>query len=177
MKTAEKKKRFIILRAEGHSFTKIAEELKISKSTCSKWERDLEEPIKKAKEDSLAELFTLYQMGREARIRKLGETLQRIDEALEQKDLTEVPAEKLLKIKLEYEDRLRADYSEPRTGPELSFTELNLTEVIKAMTQLYTRIQEGSITPEQARNELKALDGIRQTVNDSYTNFSEWVGI
>ena len=170
MKLTEKREQYILLRAEGHSFSKISKELHISKSTCSKWERALEEKIKAVKEERLDELFTLYKVGREAKIKKLGETLQRIDEALEKKDLTEIPAEKLLKIKLEYEDRLQASYSEPNTGPE-PFTEYSSEEVIKALLGLYGRIKEGKITPEQARNELKALEGVRQAVNDNNNNW------
>ena len=41
MKPAELKKEYIRLRAEGKSYSYICEQLHISKSTCTKWERGL----------------------------------------------------------------------------------------------------------------------------------------
>lgn len=52
-------------------------------------------------------------MTREARIKTLGTAIQGIEEALAQKDLTELPADKLLKLKLKYERELRTEYTEP----------------------------------------------------------------
>ena len=100
MKPTEQKELFIIKRAEGLSYSKIAEELQISKSTCCKWEQELQSQIKAAREDRLQELYSLYRLGRESYIEKLGAALERIDTALAAKDLTEVPADKLLKLKL-----------------------------------------------------------------------------
>ena len=73
MKTAEKKEQYILLRAEGLSYSKIAAQLNISKSTCSKWEKDFSEQITAAKEERLTDLYTLYRIGKEAHIEKLGE--------------------------------------------------------------------------------------------------------
>ena len=41
MKPTELKQEYIRLRAEGKSYSFIAEQLHISKSTCTKWEREL----------------------------------------------------------------------------------------------------------------------------------------
>ena len=164
MKTAEKKEQFIILRAEGLSYGKIAAQLEISKSTCSKWEKDFSGAIQTAKEDRLNDLYTLYRLGKENHIKKLGETLERIDTALAQKDLTEIPADKLLKLKLEYEEKLQEQYTEPI---EESFTEYSSEELLEATAALYERVKAGAITVTQAKAELITLKGVKQAVEDT----------
>ena len=162
MKTADKKEQFILLRAEGKSFSKIAEELHISKSTCSKWQQDLLDQITTAKEDRLKDLYSLYRLGREEHIKKLGEALQRIDTALDQKDLTEIPADKLLKLKLEYESRLQELYVEPADGS--SFDDFSTEEILKEAAGIYDRLKAGTITAVQAKSELAAIDGVKRAV-------------
>lgn len=164
MKTAEKKEQFILLRAEGLSYSKIAAQLNISKSTCSKWEKDFSEQITAAKEERLTDLYTLYRIGKEAHIEKLGQLLQRIDSAIAEKDLTEIPAEKLLKLKLEYEERLQAQRTEPTEGKE-SFTEYSQEEMLEAVAALYERIKAGAVSVQQAKTELATLEGVQKAIN------------
>ena len=166
MKTADKREQFIILRAEGLSFSKISAQLGISKSTCSKWEKDAAEQIRRAKEERLTDLYTLYRIGREAHIEKLGETLKRIDAALEQKDLTEIPADKLLKLKLEYEERLQEQRTE-QTAETETFKDYTGEELLRAAGDLYERIKTGKATPTQARTELKALEGVIRAISEN----------
>ena len=45
----EQKSRFIHLRAKGYSYTKIAKELKVSTSTLTNWNQELQEEIAQAK--------------------------------------------------------------------------------------------------------------------------------
>ena len=165
MKTADKKEQFILLRAEGYSYAKIAAQLHISKGTCTNWERDLAEQIRRAKDGRLEDLYTLYRVGKEEHIKKLGEALQRIDEALAQKDLTEVPADKLLKLKLEYEERLQAQHTEPTDGAE-TFSEYTTEEMLRAVGELYERIKSGAISLPQAKAELTTLEGVRRAISE-----------
>ena len=62
------------MRAEGQSFSDIAQQLHISKSTCSTWERELEAEIAQLKKEELNALYESYHMKKEARIKQLGET-------------------------------------------------------------------------------------------------------
>lgn len=62
MKPAELKKEYIRLRAEGKSYSYICEQLHISKSTCTKWERGLASQIDELKRAELAELCESYSM-------------------------------------------------------------------------------------------------------------------
>ena len=84
MKPTELKQQYIQLRAEGKSYSFIAEQLHISKSTCTKWERDLASEIDDLKRAELAELYESYSMTKKARIKKLGDTLDKINNALGQ---------------------------------------------------------------------------------------------
>lgn len=102
MKTTDKKLEFIRLRAEGKSYRAIEETIGVSRSTCSEWERDLSSEITCLQQESLEELYNAYGMAREARIRRLGDTLQRIDEAIAEVDFTQIAPERLLDLKLKY---------------------------------------------------------------------------
>ena len=57
MKPQEAKERYILLRAEGKSYDAIAQELHISKSTCSAWEKELEQAIADRKAEQLEQLY------------------------------------------------------------------------------------------------------------------------
>lgn len=67
MKTTEKKLEYIRLRAEGNSYSSIAQTLGISKSTCTSWERELKAEINAQKDERLRELFSSYRLTKEAR--------------------------------------------------------------------------------------------------------------
>lgn len=162
MKPTEQKEQFIIKRAEGLSYSKIAEDLQISKSTCCKWEQELQSQIKAAREDRLQELYSLYRLGRESHIEKLGAALERIDTALAAKDLTEVPADKLLKLKLEYESKLQELYT---ADAESSFTEYSTEEILREAASIYDRLKAGQITAVQAKSELAAIEGVQRAAN------------
>ena len=153
MKPQELKQKFIELRADGHSYSSIQKELGIAKGTCSKWERELEDEIATFKRDSLTALYTSYHMTKEARIRKLGDTLSKIDTALAKADLSEVPAEKLLDYKLKYEEALRKEYT-PACKP---LGDINQHTILTAMGDLLDRVRAGEVTPEQATRESTVL--------------------
>lgn len=157
MKTTDKKVDFIELRAKGLSYAKVAEQLHISKSTCSSWEQELKAQIQERKEARLTELYTLYGMEKESRIERVGTALAEIDKALATKDLSELPADTLLKLKLKYEQELKAEYSEP-TGQ--AFTELTVEEIIEALTALYKKQESGTISPAQAKAQLATLTSL-----------------
>ena len=61
MKPIELKNRFIEMRAEGQSYSDIAQQLHISKSTCTTWERELEAEIAQLKKEELNALYESLQ--------------------------------------------------------------------------------------------------------------------
>ena len=166
MKPAELKKEYVRLRAEGNSYSQIAEQLHISKSTCASWERELKEAIAELRQEQLNELYSSYAMTKEARIKKLGDTLESINTALDGADLSEIPPEKLLDFKLKYTEALKGEYT--GSGTPYQFTDrLDPKEIVTALGDLLNRIRAGEVTAEQANREstvianlLKAYDTV-----------------
>lgn len=159
MKPYELKQEYIRLRAEGKSYSYIADKLHISKSTCSKWETQLEADIAQLKREELNSLYDAYSMKKEARIRKLGDTLDRIENALDEVDLTEVAPEKLLDYKLKYTEALQREY----VGTDPAFkigADIKPENIVKALGDLLDRVRAGDVTKEQANRESLVLSNL-----------------
>ena len=159
MKPSELKQEYIRLRAEGKSYSYIADKLHISKSTCSKWETQLEADIAQLKREELNSLYEAYSMKKEARIRKLGDTLDRVEEALDAVDLKEVAPEKLLDYQLKYREALQKEY----VGTEPAFRAVDRIEardIVTAFGDLLNRLRAGDVTPEQATRESLVLSNL-----------------
>lgn len=176
MKSTEKKAEFIERRAQGESFSKIAAALQISKSTCSEWEKEFRIQISECRQERLQELYTLYGMHKEARIEKLGSLLGRIDTALDAIDLAELPAEKLLDMRIKYTRELQKEYEHI----SMPITENSLEAILEQFKAVLERSQSGSISAAQAKAEtatiskaletMKAIDK-RDNPLDLFSNF------
>lgn len=150
-RTLEDKQQFIQLRAEGLSYRQIYKETGLAKQTCVNWEKELKEEIEQLKADKMQELYKSYHMTREARIKKLGETLSRINSALEEADLSTMQPDKLLDYKLKYTEALKNEFIEPSQNRlEGEFTP---QDILKSIGDLLNRIKAGTVTPEQATKE------------------------
>lgn len=158
MKPAELKQEYIRLRAEGKSFSYIAEQLHISKSTCSNWERDLATEIDELKRVELAELYESYNMTKQARIKRLGKTLEKINTALEKADFSKVDTSKLLDYGLKYTEALKGEYI--GTKPALKPESIEAKSILSAIADLLNRTQAGEITNEQAQRESLILSNL-----------------
>ena len=157
---------FIRLRAEGKSYRKIAEELHISRSTCSEWEAQLKEEIAALKHEQLTDLYEAYYMTKRARIERLGGTLQRINDTLANVDLTAMEPKDLMAYQLKYMEALREEYTGQEEPLKLPAS-VTLPDIVNAMGDLLNRIREGEITTAQAHKEglllgnlLKAYDTV-----------------
>ena len=166
MKPQELKQEYIRLRAEGRSYSYIAQELHISKSTCTKWEQTLGEDIAQLKKEQLNTLYEEYAMKKEGRIRQLGDTLARIEDALQATDLAAVPPEKLLDFKLKYMEALQKEYVGTEPAFKLGDT-IDAKDIVIALGDLLNRVRAGEVTTEQASREslilsnfLKAYDTV-----------------
>lgn len=164
MKPADKKEEFIRLRAEGKSYRAIEAETGISRSTCSKWEQELRAEVALLKRERMEELYTDYSMAKEARIRRLGDTLGRIEDALEEADLTAIAPEKLLELKLKYAAALREEY----TPAAHAITEGTAEELFDATADLQNRVAAGETTPEQAKLEASLIDKMAIAYNRTH---------
>ena len=157
MEKHEKRLKFIEYRAAGWSYAKICEELHISKATCASWQKELETEIQALKADALAELYTNYGMAKEARIKKLGETIGEIDKAIAAADFSTIPAEKLLKIKLEYERELKNEYA-PQGSERINITDSE--SILTALNDLVERARLGDASDRQINRETAALTAL-----------------
>ncbi len=121
MQEQEKKSRFIALRAEGETFSAISQKLQIDTGVCGAWDRELDEVIREERSRRRAALNEEYGMTQEVTIRRLGEVLQKIDEAVADLDLSALPPEVLLDMQLRYTAALRAEYVSPSMAAGLPY--------------------------------------------------------
>jgi len=113
-KSEETRMQFIELRAQGKSYKQICSTLSIAKSTAVDWGRELEYEIARLKAVELEALYDMYSMQKEARIKALGQLLQRMEAEIAQRDLTKVNTGRLLELYLAYHQQAALDAVEPR---------------------------------------------------------------
>jgi transposase len=102
VKDFDMKKEFIILRGKGLSYNKIASKLNVSKTTLIEWSKEFEREIANLKTIELEELQQMYYVQKQKRIVCYGSQLEEIITELDKRNLTDVPTEKLLELKLKY---------------------------------------------------------------------------
>ena len=159
MKPNDQKNEFIRLRAEGKSYTAIGKELSISKATCTAWDRELKAEIAEKKKEQLEEMYQAYYMTREARITKLGQALESIEDALSKADLTQVSPEKLLDYKLKYMEALKQEFIDTTPAIPLDDT-FNPRDIIVVMADLLKRIRNKETNLDQASREIMVITNI-----------------
>jgi transposase len=104
MKSTEKKEAFVQMRAEGMSYHDIAKTLAVCKQTLIDWNKDLCENIQNLKAIRLDALYEQYALTKEARIKVLGEVLERIKSEISKRDLSDVSTERLFDLFLKMHD-------------------------------------------------------------------------
>ena len=162
----EQKSRFIHLRAKGLSYAKIAKELKVSTSTLSNWNQELEEQIAWVKALELEALQEEYFMLKEGRIKLLGSQLKTIQEEISGRDLSKVSTEKLMELQLRYFGELKTEYVATVTGNKIGI-KLDSKEIAEQLQAVLERYKAGEIDESQAKSEQSILQsmlkGIEQT--------------
>ena len=131
MKEAKVKEKFIELRSQGLSFSKISEKLDVSKNTLIDWSQNLEMEIRNAKElriDALQEMFFLTKI---AKIESFGKQLQKISDVLEERDFSELETEKLIGLFMKLHGTIASEVGAlkfEKKGNMLSDIDLTTTE-------------------------------------------------
>lgn len=166
MKPIDEKKEYINLRAQGKSYQFICDALHISKSTCSAWEKELKDQIDDLKKAQLAELAETYGMAKEARIKRLGNTLNKINEALDKVPFDALEPSKLLDFKLKYTQALKEEYT-GTTGTFKLTDNVDAKQIINGLADLLNRIQAGEITTEQAAKESTVFANLLKAYEDT----------
>ncbi|MDX9780351.1 MAG: hypothetical protein RBT66_04850 [bacterium] len=113
METIGIKEQFIELRARGYSYDKIAKELGKAKQTLIDWGKELDAEIANRKALELEVLYEEQLLLKEARLKRLGGILTRLEGELNKRELSDLSTDKLLDLYLRYIDKVEAEYLEP----------------------------------------------------------------
>src|SRR5208283_3308644 len=111
---ADRKERFIELRAEGRSYADIATALDVSKTTLIAWGKELQNEIANARTLRMDALFECFIVAKTKRIEVFGKRLEAILAELDNRDLDDVKTDVLLTLALKFGEHLRAEH-EPLT--------------------------------------------------------------
>jgi len=107
MKDTDKQKKFIELRGKNWSYNRIAKEIKVSKSTLIKWDKEFTYEIQNIKQMELEALYEEYKLTKEQQLEYLGKLQKKVIKELENKDITDIKPDKLLDMLLKINDKLK----------------------------------------------------------------------
>ena len=113
MKDAKTIEEFILLRAQGWSFDRIAKKLKTAKQTLINWSGTYAVEISHLKALELEALQEEYFLTREGKIKLIGEAVKKLKTELDKRDLSDVPTGKLYELLDRYHELARAEAVEP----------------------------------------------------------------
>ena len=113
MGVLEDKEKFIELRAKGWTFDKIAKELHKRKATLIDWSKELESEIANRKAIELEVLYEKHYLLKEQRIEKLGNLLNKIINEIDNRNLKDIPTDKLFDLLLKYNKEIKEEMIEP----------------------------------------------------------------
>lgn len=112
MKDDATKQQFILLRAQGYSFDRIAKEISVSKPTLMKWEGELMGQISEARFERYIALADEFQLVKQERIKRLAKQLQKVEEELNKRTFANVPDDKLLAMAITLQERITEELNE-----------------------------------------------------------------
>ncbi len=162
----EQKRRFVLMRAKGYSYTRIARELGVSKGTLTAWNAVLEAEIAELRAMELEALQEEFFLLKEGRIRLIGEQLKAIQTEIGKRDLSKVNTDKLLELQLRYFGELKDEYVETgqrtRTDPKL-----NTGDIREELQSVLVRYRAGEITESQAKLEEAILQSMLKAIEQT----------
>lgn len=106
MKDTDKQKKFIELRGKNWSLQRIADEIKVSKSTLIKWNKNFKHEIENIHQMELEALYEEHKMNKEHQIKYLGKLQKKLLKELKNRDLTDIKSDKILDMFLKTNERL-----------------------------------------------------------------------
>lgn len=130
MELLETKEQFIELRAKGWSYDKIAKKLGKAKQTLIDWNKDFEYEISNLKSLELEALYDKYYLLKEGRIKMFGGMVQKLKEEAMNRDLSELPTDKLLDLLLKYDNQVNEEVIELRFKTSGEVKEDNLERIL-----------------------------------------------
>jgi transposase-like protein len=162
----EQKHQFVMLRAKGYSYARIASKLGVAKGTLTAWNIELEAEIAKARSVELEALQEEFFLLKEGRIRLIGEQLKAIQTEIGKRDLSKVGTEKLLDLQLRYFGELKGEYVE--TGQRTGIgPKLNSSDISEQLQSLLSRYRAGEIGEPQAKLEQAVLQSMLKAIEQT----------
>lgn len=162
MKDTETKQKFIELRAGDKSIRAIAKQLHISKDTASNWDKKYCTEIATRKNEQLQELYKEYGMVKEARIKRLGEILQSLDNEINDRIANDkwwsLSFRDLLALRRDYQKDLNAEYA-----PVIAATGKDTKDTIRANFMAFMlKVQAGEINASDMKKQAAAFIAMAQ---------------
>ena len=105
--TMEVKDQFIELRAKGHTFADIADQLNVSKPTLIEWSKELKTEIENSKALEMESLQEKYFASWKQRLEFTGDQFARLKEELESRDFSDMSTKELLEVSLKFQGQLQ----------------------------------------------------------------------
>ena len=162
----EQKHRFVVMRAKGCSYARIARELRVSKGTLTTWNAEMEADIARARAVELEALQDEFFLLKEGRIRLIGGQLKAIQAEIGRRDLSKVGTAKLLELLLRFYGELKGEYVETgqrtKTGPKL-----NSSDIAKQLQGVLARYRAGEIDESQAKLEQAVLQSMLKAIEQT----------
>lgn len=117
-----KQKQFIILRADGLSFDKIATKLKTSKPTLIQWSKLFEDEIKDIQFEAFIKIKEAYSWNTKNKYETLLKQLDKIDDGIIKADLSQTSIKDLFTIKNNIIFQLESIEKRITTNPRITQT-------------------------------------------------------
>ena len=116
------KEQFIRLRSQGQSMEEISRQIHVKKNALIKWEKELAGELQNARGLILDTLQEKYAVTPASKLALWGQIVDRLNQELSKRDLSDVSTDKLLGMLVKAQEKLDSYYQEPklRTDIEIS---------------------------------------------------------
>ena len=132
MEMNKQQREFILLRADGISFDKIATQLKVSKASLIQWSKLFEDEIKEIQFEAFIKIKELHSFNTQKRYNTLLEQLTIIDEGIKSADLSKATIKDLFTIKNDI--LMQLDKIENKITADPKITQKNEFGMIERLT-------------------------------------------
>ena len=132
MEMNKTQREFILLRADGISFDKIATQLKVSKATLIQWSKLFEDEIKEIQFEAFMKIKELHSFNTQSRYKTLLEQLTIIDDGIENADFSKATIKDLYTVKNDILLQLDKIENKIKTNARVTVTnDFGLTEKLE----------------------------------------------
>jgi hypothetical protein len=113
MNDTETQQRFILLRAQGWSFARIAGDLQVSKPTLINWSRKFQYEVQNQRAIHAEALQEQWLSSYDARVAALGQHLRKVEDELAKRDLTGLPTSRLFSLAESLRRQIKLETGQP----------------------------------------------------------------